>query len=1579
MAVRPYILSLERKKQPPQQPPVSKYTEAQPSVAPTDRPVALDELLKMARTTSVTDATTEERPLGGAGALAELPNIKGEIGMEALPSDFKYDEKKQEQASLDLLKTQFGYSDKDIGMMKSEKTGTEIVRIVGELLVLKGLPTATMGVRALTPAAAGRTGVTEIGGEILKTATSQPVAQKILAQIGKGALIPIAYLESVPLRLARAEFEALLDTGLDKWVASVGRTPEAQSALTEFIVGKRTRFIEYATKNWEKRLAEMKAGRGTPQTVRAAVDDTIKDVEKNILPEFSRTRTDLTVSKIKAGEYQPAPSIQAVKGVTAELKPAPQKELIELVDIDTKSRVIRYPKGGQIIHTYSKDFNYKEALETLNDRLQRTPLEKELIPLKQALTTVPQPPVQGVTPVEIMARPPRTDQIGSTMKPVPEVVRDIGGFEKTLSPANSAKAIEQMNMKKVIAGKSQSRKEYIEDAVLKGATVGVKEGKPALTFPDGRYIRQSEITKTALDYANYLNAKQTVAPQVTPTPTAPTIGVTPVEAVGEAVPPTIPPPPPETGITPEMPISDKATFANLQDIQTVVDYSNKPDVSRWIANLPAVKQVMSKMNLSAIANTPGEKAIIARAVLREEGTQKAKGINSYRDAVGNEKDLFGRDDKGFMTENNVKGLTLGDIIQSPSKIKGKLTPSQQTFINRAKEISRAKLKYLRDNDIEVNELTFEEGGEYADRRVFALMSADGELLDTAFVGAGPSRIGKKLTSEKKRVFNTEADAIAAGYYYLPFSEAQSLNVRAAYNRVADKKMSEWLLTQVPWRTTGAPEELVLAAESAKTRVNSSKQLLAALNRAVRGERVPDATLNSIARTYPAEAAELKSLIPELQDGKPTASRVQALDKKAKALIKSDNKDKWAAINARARAREKAMTPKFKGEATIPHPAFAGKIFTGSEAKKLAETMRNALEPKVSQALTSVNKVNALVRYFKLAGDFSPFLIQLIFLAGQNPKIYGGAAASIPKFLFDKEWSAKFLSEHKNTIDRHPGLLLSSLGTEFTEAMAKGGLLSSRVNVWPKQEGLAKKLALATPRAVGKGAATVLQPFQRVFEDSIDYAGIKMAESLEHLAKTPAEMAEIDQFINEFRGLTSSAKLGVTANWRAGETAAILAPRYNRAIAALLYDAIKGAVSFGQSGLRNRLAIQGLTKGIAAISAITVALSLALGEDEDEIKEHFDPLSSKFLTWNVAGQNIGPGSKVRSVVKLLAQVADNPEALLQLSMDNPALRFIRGNLAPVPGGAISILTGKDYIGDPVRSDTATFTREMIVKNFMPIWVENVIYEGGSLSQRLIRGAGEFFGGRAYPETESDEVNRLRDRYSAQEYGKKWEDLNNADRGIVREKYPSLVELEKTAKESYVEKGSDIEQFYYNEKQKITDNRNDRLEKAAQALIDGKISKSEYDDQRGYIRPYYSGGNETLWSAREKLDAYSVKQLEKWLDENIKPEDKALGEYQEYRGELIEGSDLPTDWDSIDRELESYLNKYSPEVEAYILANMDAWIKGLPPAAKQIEMQRAKGMDNETWWEDYREAIKMNTSRTPAISGASARPYKLSLEK
>ncbi len=68
-------------------------------------------------------------------------------------------------------------------------------------------------------------------------------------------------------------------------------------------------------------------------------------------------------------------------------------------------------------------------------------------------------------------------------------------------------------------------------------------------------------------------------------------------------------------------------------------------------------------------------------------------------------------------------------------------------------------------------------------------------------------------------------------------------------------------------------------------------------------------------------------------------------------------------------------------------------------------------------------------------------------------------------------------------------------------------------------------------------------------------------------------------------------------------------------------------------------------------------------------------------------------------------------------------------------------------------------------------------------------------------------------------------------------------------------------------------------------------------------------------------------------------------------------MPVDWDIIDSELASYLNKYTPKIQEYIKTNLDNWINDLPPVAKQVELERAKGIENESWWDNYRGDSKL----------------------
>ena len=1014
--------------------------------------------------------------------------------------------------------------------------------------------------------------------------------------------------------------------------------------------------------------------------------------------------------------------------------------------------------------------------------------------------------------------------------------------------------------------------------------------------------------------------------------------------------PTTPPPLVPEAVTLGRTENEWAGFmADLQDAQTVADVAFREDaVRRWINLLPEIKGFFKVMNPSAIANTPAEQSIIIRAVLRDEGYQKTQGVISFLNELGSQEKIFGGlDEKGLIKSGVLKGQSLGDIAEH--RLKYKLTDEQKVWLDRAKVIEDSIIEFLEKNGVDMTLLRLEEGGQFATRRVWARTLKDGSVIDTAYVGAGPGRPGARLPTERHRMFKTEGEAIEAGYRYLPYEEALYLKLSGAYNRVADKQMADWLLTKVPWRTTGAPEELKLAAEAAIVKKRHSQQLLSALNRAVRGERVPDITIRSIATSYPDQAQRLKDLIPKIQAGEPTASEVQDLTRVAKGLISSNKSASQRAINARARARERALVTRI-GEAVIPAPAFAGKILTGPGAKETAQALRKAFDPSFSKALGQVNKLNAVSRYFMLAGDFSPFAIQLLFLTGENPVIYGKTFAGAMRALFNPEFHSKFLLKHKVTIDKHPNLLITKAGaTEFTEAMARGGWLSGKTALIPQAENYWKTLSLFLPRAVGKVGGTVLTPFQRVFEYALDSAGIYMAEAYDYMCTTPARTADVDQFVNEFRGLTSSARIGVGVLQRQIETGVILAPRYNRAIAGLLYDV-------GTGGIRGSLARKSLAKGIAAICAIAAVISIARGESQEEIIDHYNPTSANFFTWDVAGQKVGPGSKIRSVIKLFAQSVDNPDSLFQLSMDSPALRFLRGNLSPVVSSGIDLITGRSYIGDPTRDGMLSFSKEIIGGNLLPIWVQTVLMEGGDVKGRTARGIAEFLGGRAYPESVWNEVGKLRDKYAKQDFNAKYEDLNRMRIDKLRNNHPDLKDLEDKAQLEGAERGTEFEKWVYETREQIVSERDDVLEKAAIALNSDLMSKYDYDKERGYARPYYSGGMSVLWLARESLDTYSIKQIEKWMGENQKPEDKIVDKYQEYRANLIQKADLPKDWDKIEAQCEVYLSRLSKSMRDYVRANLSRWINYLPPNARNVELMRLQGLEDETWWDDYRGTAK-----------------------
>lgn len=1072
-------------------------------------------------------------------------------------------------------------------------------------------------------------------------------------------------------------------------------------------------------------------------------------------------------------------------------------------------------------------------------------------------------------------------------------------------------------------------------------------------------------------------------------------------------PPTSPPPPtiPELPGAPVPARRFPGVLPDLQPIDPLLSEATKPDTARKIANLPGVKALQKHLNPASVANTPWEKmAQVILPVLWDESDNKAMAIMTHLWRIGKAEAVWGKlDEFARIKSGPLAGETIGDIMQSPSRFKSKLAelPAKERnrindWVKRFQDISESTTNFLIENGRDINLLPIEEGGIFAPRNYWMRQGRNGETIELASVSG---RAGGKLPAEFHRTFATEAEAIAEGFRPTVVDEVLFLRMRGAYKSVALDRAVDWLLARTEWRTTGAAEEALMARARARLNARKADQLGAALNRALRGERgvpsqlaraagrigfarlpktkVRPVTIDSIAVSYPVEAQRLQDLIKDIAAGKPTGPAVQQFTADIKRLAASARQEATVAERAAKAAAERARTTnRAQFETSMRDLSqLSNVIFTEPSAREGLDLLRGVLRPGQSDfdaVVESLKKVSDAGRYFTLAGDFSPLGIQMLLLPFTDPVAYARAAEGLVRSFLDKTFIERMVNNNLDLVLRHPNALFPMAGrTEWTEAVAQGGFLSPGPLVpAPQFEKAITTMAKFPFRLARNVAAPLLIPFANAAEGAFTAAGIYHLKALEHLAKTPEQVIQLDEYVNQVRGLTNTARLGVSHRWRAAEGLALLTSRYTRGVLGILHSGAQGAV--GQGGLRGRLSIRYLTQGVMGMVAIAIGISLLRGEEPEEVIEHLDPRNPKFMTWDVAGTKLGFGTKLRSILRTIGQAVENPEDLADLSMENPLVRFLRYQSGVLPSNAMDLVTGKDAIGDPTRTDAATFAEKMLLENVTPIWIASVLFDGGTPEQRALRGLAEFGGLRAYPEGRWDEVKRLRLQYAAADFGKPYEALPSADQKELSRSHSDLQKLEEQAFGEFTTRGTVLEQWIDAQITATVQARNDALEKSATALLDGLISKREYDRDRVFIRANYSGARGVIWDANN-LDPKALKDMQQSIERNEHPLDKALHEWREHRANLIAKADLPIDWEGvISVQSDAKLRSFSEEEQRYIIDHKDDWILDLPTNAKRIEQLREAGLGDETWFDGYRELGLEGGGRTRPPTGTIPPP-------
>jgi len=488
------------------------------------------------------------------------------------------------------------------------------------------------------------------------------------------------------------------------------------------------------------------------------------------------------------------------------------------------------------------------------------------------------------------------------------------------------------------------------------------------------------------------------------------------------------------------------------------------------------------------------------------------------------------------------------------------------------------------------------------------------------------------------------------------------------------------------------------------------------------------------------------------------------------------------------------------------------LIRGREGQQIASDLKEALanqaKTEVGWVTSRVAKTNSVSRYFSLAGDASIATIQLIIAAFGHKKAYLKALAAfadgLAKGIVSPELATKSnaarIQRSRELANRHSTLKLG--GGEFTEAFNPEGVLGA-TDLW--NEALSVRGAAQRAKAFPR---RLLEPFRIATEAAFDEAGLSMAEGLESLAKNAdgtfdtAALKDIDDYINNTRGLMSSSRIGVNQATRTRESAILLASQYRRATAAFYSSMLQG-------GIKGDLARKSMFKMITGMMMLGAGITILKGvEDGDSpqkirqgVKERLNPLHPRYLLWEVAGQLVGPGSKILSDMRLLAKAANDPEGFMETKEfgSNNFVNWIRGQLAFAPGLPINLLLGKDAGGNPMGEGWG-LVANIITGNFIPLTANAAFFSGGpndTLQGKAARGMSDFIGWRSFPAGAFDYLNNASDLT----WGMKYQDTEPYQKRETRRSQAAM--LDPITEERAA--GGDKVSTYYSEAKKIDDTR------------------------------------------------------------------------------------------------------------------------------------------------------------------------------
>ena len=383
------------------------------------------------------------------------------------------------------------------------------------------------------------------------------------------------------------------------------------------------------------------------------------------------------------------------------------------------------------------------------------------------------------------------------------------------------------------------------------------------------------------------------------------------------------------------------------------------------------------------------------------------------------------------------------------------------------------------------------------------------------------------------------------------------------------------------------------------------------------------------------------------------------------------------------------------------------------------------------------------------------------------------------------------------------------------------------------------------------------------------AGNELWKAFAPFAEKTGNLADLARMTNLMTGILSMQNLGYGATKRNLLNAiGFFSPRYTFAQFALI-----GHMLNPSNAYTARQARQMMLGMIAFNTTFFTLAAMALGQTPaiDPRPKRLGGDGADLWTVAVGGNRIGIGGLLFSPMRIMLETGgtayDDPGALFQPDMSNPILRSYRGKAAGITGEMWSLISGRDYLGDPVR-ETPDDVYDYLKTVVAPIWAEDIITEGGGAWPTAL---ADFHGLRGFPESKWTSYHLMVE----EALGKKQGDISIYEEQILRQTMPDIKEAYEAAKADSARRGRNegaTEYFATLESHRLQ--RDSELDRVMQGILDGKWTWGI--DVRKYIQKVnaeYRVKNDSLRNDPRFAD--TVADFSK--DEPEFPEDKAYKEY------------------------------------------------------------------------------------------------------